>query len=451
MNNEIMTVEEFTILSKNVQRFNELTNKINTALNDASSKFLEVGATLYRVRQEKLYEIEEYEDIYEYASDKFGLKRTTTSNFMNMFIRFGTLDEGYSIKGYSLKDEFKEYNLSQLTELVSVPEDDIKKFTPSMTVKEIRSVKALSKIDDYIKQVSAQVDYKKLIEHFIHDEDVNFTTADEVFNLNIDMAFKENVYSPGIVGNIMFKAKKQYKTEWRKGSIYADIGIEIRFQNNAISMRIDFNYSKESWRGYSKSLTFSNEEDYITDNILVDPIFNEILTAYHDGKKKALQEIKQLKVGQENKERIAILESKYLKKWLSFNELQGALENKALDRLRSSRQVVLDLFHTLSSKNEWMTTNEIDVMQGIFWINDLDCYKVFVKPGKDILRFGFNNNNVVNSIDIVTECSNYYSDVSLSELIGIGDNEIYKKYIRLLFDALANYSKLHDNEKNGEE
>ena len=28
----------------------------------------------------------------------------------------------------------------------------------------------MSKIDDYIKQVSAQVDYKKLIEHFIHED-----------------------------------------------------------------------------------------------------------------------------------------------------------------------------------------------------------------------------------------------------------------------------------------
>lgn len=73
-------------------------------------------------------------DIYEFAERRFGIKRTSTKNFLNIYQKF--------MDGVVLKKDYIGYSSSQLMELLPVDAGVIKSsFNPKMSVKEIREKK----------------------------------------------------------------------------------------------------------------------------------------------------------------------------------------------------------------------------------------------------------------------------------------------------------------------
>lgn len=165
-------------------RTNDVDNELREKLDYVAESFVEIGGLLSIIKDEKLYESYEYKDIYEYAEDRYSLSKTTVKNFIAIFKKFGYIDDIETL-WIRLNDDYKDFNYSQLVELVSVPDDKLIEYNPSMTVKEIRSNKRLDKsINEFVKEL--KVIYNeinkikdKLTCIKLNDKEIKFDEIDE--------------------------------------------------------------------------------------------------------------------------------------------------------------------------------------------------------------------------------------------------------------------------------
>lgn len=144
---EVIPTSEFNLAVseaiKIATQYKNITNTIQDKVNDIFSNYLWIGTNLKSIDDEKLYQLEEYESIYDYAYQKFNLSQTTVHNIMSIATKF-------SDGNGRLLNQFKDYTFSTLVELLSVNELDLDKYSPVMTVKEIRSKKLEQKINQMI-------------------------------------------------------------------------------------------------------------------------------------------------------------------------------------------------------------------------------------------------------------------------------------------------------------
>ena len=77
-------------------------------------------------------------NIYELAEHCFNLPKTTTVNIISVTKKFGYLMN-------SLKKDYEEYSFSQLTEMVSLSDEQLALVNPEMSVQDIRAMKKANK------------------------------------------------------------------------------------------------------------------------------------------------------------------------------------------------------------------------------------------------------------------------------------------------------------------
>lgn len=116
--------------------YQETKDIIRENLESMSRSFIATGYYLRLVRDTEGYKEDGYKDIWEFAADQYGIKRSTASRWMDM-------NERFSEGGNSpiLAVEFKNYQKSQLQEMLYLPDEKIDEVTPDMTVKEIREIR----------------------------------------------------------------------------------------------------------------------------------------------------------------------------------------------------------------------------------------------------------------------------------------------------------------------
>lgn len=118
------------------------------------SGFCDIGLQLKVIRDQELYKIAGYDDVYAFSEAMFGYRATSTKNFIGLVEKF------CSIRGNSdveLKEEFEDYSLTQLVELLPVDDSELANYKPSMKVKDIR-------IDKKVSRLTKDVDaLKKLV------------------------------------------------------------------------------------------------------------------------------------------------------------------------------------------------------------------------------------------------------------------------------------------------
>lgn len=135
--------EQKFYLSTNYQEAKEI---IREKLKSMSRTFIAAGFYLRLIRDTEGYKEDGYKDIWEFAEDQYGIKRSTTSRWMAM-------NEKFSDGGNSpfLAEEFSGFGKSQLQEMLYLDDKQMEDVAPGMTVKEIRELrepeKKLSKPD----------------------------------------------------------------------------------------------------------------------------------------------------------------------------------------------------------------------------------------------------------------------------------------------------------------
>lgn len=98
--------------------------------------FVRIGYKLRKIADEKLYEKDGYKSIADFAKTEYGLTASTVSRFIK-------INERYSVEGYSdrLRPEFANFGSSKLSEMLTLPDNDIELITQNTTRETIRELK----------------------------------------------------------------------------------------------------------------------------------------------------------------------------------------------------------------------------------------------------------------------------------------------------------------------
>ena len=114
----------------------EMKKKLESELLGVKHSFVRIGYLLRRMDDEKMYEMDGFKSIAEFAKEKYGLEASTTSRFMR-------INKEYSVDGYSeiLRPRYEAFGRSQLEEMLQLPESDRDMITPKATRESIRDLK----------------------------------------------------------------------------------------------------------------------------------------------------------------------------------------------------------------------------------------------------------------------------------------------------------------------
>lgn len=115
-------------------------NILQEKLTNIKMSFIAAGYFMKYIRDHEMYREDGYANIWEFAEDIFGIKRTTASRWMQMNDRF-------SVNGNTpiLADEYKSFRKSQLQEMLYLEDEQMEEVNPDMTVKEIRELRSPEK------------------------------------------------------------------------------------------------------------------------------------------------------------------------------------------------------------------------------------------------------------------------------------------------------------------
>lgn len=122
-----------------IQCKNDIKNNLGTIV----KSFVRIGWLLTRIDKSGAYKNDGYSTIYEFAQAEYGMNKSGTSRFKKIY-------EKYSVPGDTpeLRDEYKDFNQSQLTEMLQIPEGDYAMLHPKGNKEDFRELKRFNKEND---------------------------------------------------------------------------------------------------------------------------------------------------------------------------------------------------------------------------------------------------------------------------------------------------------------
>ena len=111
---------------------------IRKKLAETAQNFVYIGYRLKQIRDSGMFG--GAADVFEFAQNEYGLGKSTVSRFI-------AINEKYSKEGNSLelKDEYKGFSSSKLSEMLTLPDSECELITEKTTVKDIRELKNFDK------------------------------------------------------------------------------------------------------------------------------------------------------------------------------------------------------------------------------------------------------------------------------------------------------------------
>ena len=152
-------MEEYTQIT--LDEWVQLKENLKRDLAGVQESFVRIGYTLRKIEEEKLYEQDGYKNITEFAKTEYGLNPSTVSRFMS-------INRKYSVNGYSdqLRPEFIQMGSSKLSEMLSLPDQDLEMIRPEATREAIRELKQFNREE---AESGTADDIRELIGKFFED------------------------------------------------------------------------------------------------------------------------------------------------------------------------------------------------------------------------------------------------------------------------------------------
>ena len=106
--------------------------------------FVRTGWHLSRIDRSGAYKLKGYSSITEYARETFGMTPDGVSRFIHVY-------EKYSVQGDTpeLREEYRDFKFSQLTEMLQLPEEDYAMIRPETKREDIRDLKKFNKQSEH--------------------------------------------------------------------------------------------------------------------------------------------------------------------------------------------------------------------------------------------------------------------------------------------------------------
>ena len=175
-----------------IQCKNDIKNNLGTIV----KSFARIGWQLSRIDKSGAYKNDGYNTIAEFAKAEYGMSATGTSRFIRVY-------EKYSVPGDTpeLRDEYKDYNRSQLEEMLQIPEEDHEMIRPEAHKEDIRELNRFnreneSNPDNLLDWKNAQTTEEKIqatIYEFWHD---NRDAMNTFFGSDMEMRDLAEMISP---------------------------------------------------------------------------------------------------------------------------------------------------------------------------------------------------------------------------------------------------------------
>lgn len=127
-----------------------LTNEVNKYAHSQ----LKIAFVLKTVYDEKLYQIDGYKNIYDYAYDNYNIARGTCSNWLKVVDNFGVLNKQTGF--YGLDSRLQDFSITQLILIRGLTIEQIQtaNITPDMSTREIKQI---AKDELNLKRIAADV------------------------------------------------------------------------------------------------------------------------------------------------------------------------------------------------------------------------------------------------------------------------------------------------------
>ena len=145
-----MNPPEDIVTLEDKNEFQKLDGVIYDSMENISKSGYAVAFAIHAIYTKKLYRVDGYKNVYNYALERYGLSRTTCNDFINMVERFGKISGNEKECIMEIKPEYELYGNSQLLAMKGYNDAEIKdaKINPSMSVREIKKALKGEKPDD---------------------------------------------------------------------------------------------------------------------------------------------------------------------------------------------------------------------------------------------------------------------------------------------------------------
>ncbi|MEY8357354.1 hypothetical protein AALB39_28990, partial [Lachnospiraceae bacterium 54-53] len=110
------------------------------AIADVKNGFIETGYYLKLIRDKKLWKEQKYKSFDAFLEENYAKDKSWASRCISLYGTFGK-EELFWGELPSLKPEYADYNVSQLIEMISLPEEKRELVTPETPVRAIRDMK----------------------------------------------------------------------------------------------------------------------------------------------------------------------------------------------------------------------------------------------------------------------------------------------------------------------
>lgn len=109
---------------------------IRANLTSAARSFIAIGFYLKHIRDQELYREDGFETIWDFAQAEYGISKSTASRYMSM-------NDHFSQGGNSpvIQDKYRQFNKSQLQEMLSLDEEQLERVNPADRVEDIRAMR----------------------------------------------------------------------------------------------------------------------------------------------------------------------------------------------------------------------------------------------------------------------------------------------------------------------
>ena len=125
-------------LAEDKRLYNRFKKQIDKAYASMEKSYLDTALALHSIYNRKLYKLDGFANIYDFAQDTYGIKKTTCNSFINICEKFGLPNEnGTMVK---LQDSYVDYKPSQLMVMVAFPQDLLNKCDKAMTVRQLKQM-----------------------------------------------------------------------------------------------------------------------------------------------------------------------------------------------------------------------------------------------------------------------------------------------------------------------
>lgn len=113
--------------------------QIDKAYQSMENSYLQTAFALHAIYKNKLYQLDNFKNIYDFAKENYSMARGTCNNFINICEKFGVLNENGNIM--ELSPTYAQYSVSQLAVMLAFPQELLKKCDKTKSVRELKRMR----------------------------------------------------------------------------------------------------------------------------------------------------------------------------------------------------------------------------------------------------------------------------------------------------------------------